>query len=102
MQPQPAFKDHEMLPTSTHILHELCEGLADSVLQKHHGLSVGKALHRPQQTFSDRLMDQRHGGGGVNVAVGESRDDGPGLHMNASAGKHGVQKADRHENTEER
>lgn len=67
----------------THILLKLCVGFADSVFQKHHGLPVGPALHGLLQGLCHRVVEQRLGRRAMNVAGGESGDDGGKVHMDA-------------------
>lgn len=69
----------------TYILLKLCKSLADSILDKDHGLSVRPALHRFPQHPRYGGVKQRRGRGAVSIAGGESWDDGWIVHMDATA-----------------
>lgn len=64
----------EGLTSETHILLKLCKGFPDAVLNEDHSLAVGPPLHCRVQTLADSQVEQRDGGGAVDVAVGQSGD----------------------------
>lgn len=66
---------------NTHILLKLWEGFANAALQEDHGLPVGPLLGCGVQALTDSLVEQRVGGGAVDVAAGQGGDRGRSVHM---------------------
>lgn len=64
----------EGLTSETHILLKLCKCFPDAVLNEDDGLAVGPPLRCRVQTLADSQVEQRDGGGAVDVAVGQSGD----------------------------
>ena len=60
---------------------KLGEGFPDAILNENHRLAVRPTLDCGVQYLADSGVEQRDGGGAVDVAGGQSRDERRTVHM---------------------
>lgn len=60
--------------SQTYILLKLWEGSSGAIMQKDHSFTVRPALDCRVQHLADGLMEQRDGGGAMDVAAGQRGD----------------------------
>lgn len=60
--------------SQTYILLKLWEGFSGAIMQKDHSFTVRPTLDRRVQALADSLVEQRDGGGAMDIAAGQRGD----------------------------
>lgn len=75
--------------SQTYIVLKLREGSSGAIMQKDHGFTVRPTLDCRVQALADGLVEQRDGGGAVDIAAGQCGDLRTTVNMEWSGGESG-------------